>query len=59
MSRYENVVLTLPTHLSTLQMPITISHIEVPSVNMILKCATLLSQWWAASWSGTDVAIMC
>jgi len=38
------LVLTLPTHLSTLQMPITISHIEVPSVNMILKYATVLSQ---------------
>jgi len=57
--RYENVVSTLPPHMSTLQMPITISHIEVPSVDMNLKCAALLSQWWAASWSGTDVAIMC
>ena len=43
--RYENVVLTLPTDLSPLQMPITTSHIEVPPVDMILKCATLLSQW--------------
>lgn len=58
-TRYENVVLTLPTHLSTFRMPITTSHIEVPSVNMNLKCATVLSQWWAASWSGTDVSIMC